>query len=62
MRRSNFLLGTISGLAVVANGDHVIARALAQSPLPGLPGGTGRCLVLVNLNGGNDGLNCVVPH
>lgn len=47
---------------MVANGDHVIARALAQSPLPGLPGGTGRCLVLVNLNGGNDGLNCVVPH
>jgi uncharacterized protein (DUF1501 family) len=62
VRRSNFLIGTISGLAVVANGDHVMARALAQSPLPGLPGGSGRCLVLVNLNGGNDGLNCVVPH
>lgn len=62
MRRRNFLLGTVSGLAVVANTDHVIARALAQAPLPGLPGGSGRCLVLVNLNGGNDGLNCVVPH
>lgn len=62
MKRGNFLLGTVSGLAVVANADHVMARALAQSPLPGLPGGTGRCLVIVNLNGGNDGLNCVVPH
>jgi uncharacterized protein (DUF1501 family) len=62
MKRLNFLLGTVSGLAVVANGEHVFAQALAQSPLPGLPGSSGRCLVLVNLNGGNDGLNCVVPH
>lgn len=62
MKRCNFLLGTVSGLAVVANADHVFARALAQSPLPGLPGSSGRCLVLINLNGGNDGLNCVVPH
>lgn len=62
MKRSNFLLGTVSGLAVVATGDHVFAQALAQSPLPGLPGAQNRCLVLINLNGGNDGLNCVVPH
>ncbi len=62
MRRSNFLLGTVSGLAVVASTDHVFAQALAQSPLPGLPGSHNRCLVLVNLNGGNDGLNCIVPH
>ncbi len=47
---------------MLANPDHVFARALAQTPLPGLPGGTDRCLVLVNLHGGNDGLNCVVPH
>jgi len=62
MKRSNFLLGTVSGLAVVASTDHVFAQALAQTPLPGLPGGQNRCLVLVNLNGGNDGLNCIVPH
>jgi uncharacterized protein (DUF1501 family) len=62
MKRFNFLLGTVSGLAVVANGDHVFAQALAQSPLPGLPGSDKRCLVLVNLQGGNDGLNCIVPH
>ena len=62
MQRRNFLVATVSGLAVLANPDHVFARALAQTPLPGLPGGTDRCLVLVNLYGGNDGLNCIVPH
>jgi uncharacterized protein (DUF1501 family) len=62
MKRRNFLLAATSGLAVVANADHVFARALAQTPLPGLPGGADRCLVLINLSGGNDGLNCVVPH
>ncbi|MBV8117412.1 MAG: DUF1501 domain-containing protein, partial [Candidatus Eremiobacteraeota bacterium] len=62
MKRLNFVLGTVSGLAVVANSDHVFAQALAQSPLPGLPGAQNRCLVIVNLNGGNDGLNCIVPH
>ncbi|MBV8343788.1 MAG: DUF1501 domain-containing protein [Candidatus Eremiobacteraeota bacterium] len=62
MKRRNFLLATASGLAVVANPEHVFAKALAQAPLPGLPGGSDRCLVVVNLAGGNDGLNCVVPH
>ncbi|HMF29105.1 MAG TPA: DUF1501 domain-containing protein [Candidatus Cybelea sp.] len=62
MKRKNFLLAAASGLAVVANSDHVFARALSQSPLPGLPGSEKRCLVLINLFGGNDGLNCVVPH
>lgn len=62
MKRRNFLLATASGLAVIANPDHLFARALAQSPLPGLPGSQNRCLVLINLFGGNDGLNCVVPH
>jgi uncharacterized protein (DUF1501 family) len=62
MKRSNFLLAAASGLAVVANTDYVFARALSQAPLPGLPGGGNRCLVLINLYGGNDGLNCVVPH
>jgi uncharacterized protein (DUF1501 family) len=62
MKRRNFLLATASGLAVIANTDHVFARALSQTPLPGLPGSAGRCLVLINLYGGNDGLNCVVPH
>lgn len=62
MKRRNFLLAAGSGLAVIANSEHVFARALSQAPLPGLPGSDKRCLVLVNLFGGNDGLNCVVPH
>ena len=62
MKRSGFLLGAISGLTVVGSADHIFARALASTPLPGLPGAANRTLVLVNLQGGNDGLNCVVPH
>ena len=62
MNRSRFLVGALSGIAVVANTQHVFAQALAGAPLAGLPGGQGRCLVLVNLQGGNDGLNCIVPH
>ncbi|MGA8098788.1 MAG: DUF1501 domain-containing protein [Candidatus Cybelea sp.] len=62
MKRRGFLVATASGLAVIANPEHVFARALAQTPLPGLPGSDNRCLVLINLYGGNDGLNCVVPH
>ncbi len=62
MKRTNFLIGAVSGLAVVANSDHVFAKALSHAPLPGLPGSEKRCLVLINLFGGNDGLNCVVPH
>ncbi|MGB8908286.1 MAG: DUF1501 domain-containing protein [Candidatus Cybelea sp.] len=62
MKRRGFLVATVSGLAVIANPEHVFARALAQTPLPGLPGSENRCLILINLYGGNDGLNCVVPH
>ncbi|PZR57429.1 MAG: hypothetical protein DLM50_05485 [Candidatus Meridianibacter frigidus] len=62
MKRSGFLLGAVSGLTVVGSMDNLFAHALAQAPLPGLPGGSDRVLVLVNLQGGNDGLNCVVPH
>jgi len=62
MKRGNFLVGALSGITVVASADHVFAQALAAAPLPGLPGGDNRTLVLINLQGGNDGLNCIVPH
>ncbi len=61
MKRGGFLLGALSGLTVVVATDSLFARALAQAPLPGLPGGERRVFILVNLQGGNDGLNCVVP-
>lgn len=62
MKRGRFLLGALSGMTVVANFDHVLGRALADAPLPDPAGGGERVLLLVNLQGGNDGLNCVVPH
>jgi uncharacterized protein (DUF1501 family) len=62
MKRSGFLLGAISGLAVVGNSDTLWAKALAQTPLPGLTAADDRVLVVVNFQGGNDGLNTVVPY
>ncbi|NNM99859.1 MAG: hypothetical protein HKL91_08685, partial [Candidatus Eremiobacteraeota bacterium] len=62
MKRSKFVLGTLGGLALVANPQHVFARALSAAVHPGLPGAENRVFVLINLQGGNDGLNCVVPH
>ncbi|GAC1401822.1 MAG: DUF1501 domain-containing protein [Candidatus Velthaea sp.] len=62
MKRGSFLLGALSGLAVVGHSNTLFARALAQAPLAGLPGGEDRVLVVINFAGGNDGLNTVVPH
>jgi len=61
MKRSNFLIGAVSGLAVVGSTGSLFAEALAQAPLPGLPGAADRVLVIVNFQGGNDGLNTIVP-
>ena len=61
MKRSRFLLGTCAGLSVAANSDHLFARALAAPPLTAGAGGD-RWLVVINLQGGNDGLNTVVPY
>ncbi len=62
MKRTRFLLGAVAGLSVAANTDSLFGRALAAAPLPGLPGGDDRVLVVINLQGGNDGLNTIVPH
>ena len=62
MKRTGFLLGAVSGLAVVANTETVFSRALAQTVLPGLPGSNDRVLLVINFQGGNDGLNTVVPY
>jgi len=60
MKRGGFLLGALSGLAIASAGDGLFGRALAAPALAG--GGSDHVLVLVNLQGGNDGLNTVVPY
>ena len=63
MKRSNFLIGAVAGLTVSANVDSLFGAALAQPALPGLPGGAAdRVLIVINFQGGNDGLNTIVPH
>jgi uncharacterized protein (DUF1501 family) len=58
VKRNAFLLGAASGLALVGRSDGFFLRALAQAPLGP---GDDRVLVVVNFQGGNDGLNTVVP-
>jgi uncharacterized protein (DUF1501 family) len=63
MKRSHFLLGSCAGLSVAANADHFFARALAGPALADVAAdGERRVLVVINLQGGNDGLNTVVPY
>src|SRR5579872_4497220 len=60
MKRNRFLLGSVSGLTISAQSGDFFSRALAQTA--GTPAATDRVLVIVNLQGGNDGLNTVVPY
>ena len=61
--RHKFLLGSIAGLVVAQRSGELFSRALAQPALPGAPASSDeRVLVLINLQGGNDGLNTVVPY
>ena len=63
MRRGAFLGGSLAGLSLAAKSGDFFSRALAAAPLSGLTtGGDDRVLVIVNLQGGNDGLNTVVPY
>ena len=63
MKRRDFLLRTMPSvlLPTLINGFSI--RALAASPLMQVADGpdTDHVLVLVQLNGGNDGLNMVIP-
>ncbi|MGD0473423.1 MAG: DUF1501 domain-containing protein [Candidatus Velthaea sp.] len=63
MKRSRFLLGSCAGLSLAAKADNLFARSLASPALPDASAGAAdRVLVVVNLQGGNDGLNTVVPY
>lgn len=61
MKRRNFIktAGSAATLPIFLNG--VQFSALARSPLFNLIEETDRVLVLIQMNGGNDGLNTVVP-
>jgi uncharacterized protein (DUF1501 family) len=62
LNRAGFLTGSLSGLAIAAKSGDFFSRALAQAPLSGVTTATeDHVLVLINLQGGNDGLNTVVP-
>jgi len=64
MQRSRFLIGALAGLTVSANATDLFAKALAMPALPNVAPGAAddRVLVVINLQGGNDGLNTVVPY
>jgi uncharacterized protein (DUF1501 family) len=57
VKRNAFLVGAASGLALVGHTEGFFSRALAQSAAPN----DDRVLVVVYFQGGNDGLNTVVP-
>jgi len=54
--RARFLLGSLAGLSIAVKSGDFFSRALAQAPADD------RVMVLINLQGGNDGLNTVVPY
>ena len=61
--RRQFLVQSVGGFAGFLAIDSIFARAAqaaVQAPLVG--SSAGRSLVVVNLQGGNDGLNTVVPY
>lgn len=64
MKRRDFLLRTISPVVIPSLINGFSIRALAASPFLDEPTNTmesDHVLVLVQLNGGNDGLNMVIP-
>lgn len=64
MKRSEFLrqLGLVSG-GVAFGFDGVGIRAMAHSPvMMDLAGTNGKIMVLIQLSGGNDGINTVIPY
>jgi uncharacterized protein (DUF1501 family) len=58
VKRNSFLLGATGGVALIGLNDGLFSRALAQTPAGS---DDDRVLVVVNFQGGNDGLNTVVP-
>lgn len=63
MNRGSFLLGAASGLTVIAKFGTFFSQALAADVVNNAaPDAGNRVLVLINMQGGNDGLNTIVPY
>ncbi len=63
MKRAKFLFGAASGLALIATSGSIFSQACASDILANAgPDVKNRVLVLINMQGGNDGLNTVVPY
>lgn len=60
--RRLMLRSALGGLGVAAFGPRANALALAKALRPQASGAPQKFLVVVELDGGNDGLNMVVPH
>lgn len=59
--RRQFLTTTLGSSAVLSFGGSV-PRVFCEAAMAGRPESAGRVLVVVQMTGGNDGLNTVVPH
>ena len=64
MKRRDFLKNTGKGIVIPSIAGHIGAKALGSTPIQNLlnmVSDTDHVLVLIYMNGGNDGLNTVVP-
>ena len=60
--RRQFIVQSIGAFGGALAIDSIFARAARAAALRTAGPSTGRCLVVVNLQGGNDGLNTIVPY
>ncbi|MEO5929893.1 MAG: DUF1501 domain-containing protein [Candidatus Kapaibacterium sp.] len=61
LRRDFLKRAMLAGAVLPIASSGLFARPLSSLFLPGVPAAQDRVFVLINLNGGNDGLNTVIP-